>query len=96
MTDSPVAVWEHEDASVMLIDHMYDKMEEQILKTGLDKKDFNLVKALIKGDSSQYVRGENSDKAFLFDIVANKRNSFDIDKLDYLNRDLKHTNINSS
>lgn len=30
----------------------------------------------------------------MFDIVANKRNSFDLDKLDYLNRDLKHTNIN--
>ena len=33
---------------------------------------------------------------FLFDIVSNKRNSFDLDKLDYLNRDLIHTHINQS
>ena len=28
--------------------------------------------------------------------MANKRNSFDLDKLDYLNRDLKHTQINGA
>ena len=53
-----------------------------------------MIKALIKGDSSAYCQGENSEKRFLFDIVANKRNSFDIDKLDYLNRDLMHTKVN--
>lgn len=33
---------------------------------------------------------------FLFDIVSNHRCSFDLDKLDYLNRDLMHTKINTS
>ena len=33
---------------------------------------------------------------FLFDIVSNKQNSFDLDKLDYLNRDLEHTKINEA
>jgi len=37
-----------------------------------------------------------ANKAFLFDIVANKSNSFDLDKLDYLNRDTIHTQINQS
>lgn len=29
---------------------------------------------------------KNSERAFLFDIVANKRNSVDVDKFDYLAR----------
>ena len=33
---------------------------------------------------------------WLFDIVSNKKSSFDLDKLDYLNRDLLHTKINLS
>ena len=32
----------------------------------------------------------------LFDIVSNHKSSFDLDKLDYLNRDLMHTKINHS
>ena len=50
---------------------------------------------LVKGESERYKK-YNSHKLFLFDIVANKRNSFDLDKLDYLNRDLIHTHINQS
>ena len=60
---------------------------------GISKNDIQFVCDLVKGDSSRY-RRHNSDKLFLFDIVANKRNSFDLDKLDYLNRDLIHTQIN--
>ena len=62
---------------------------------GVSRKDIQLVCDLVKGDSSNY-KQHNSDKLFLFDIVANKRNSFDLDKLDYLNRDLIHTQINQS
>jgi HD superfamily phosphohydrolase len=52
-----------------------------------------LVQDLVKGDSSRFAHAE---RAFLFDIVANKSNSFDLDKLDYLNRDTIHTQINKS
>ena len=61
----------------------------------LGQSDFDLIKDLVKGESSRYTRS-NPEKMFLFDIVSNKRNSFDLDKLDYLNRDLKHTKINYS
>ena len=54
-----------------------------------------MIKDLVKGESANYSR-HNPEKRFLFDIVANKRNSFDLDKLDYLNRDLKHTRINEA
>lgn len=36
------------------------------------------------------------DKMFLFDIVNNQKSGFDLDKLDYINRDLVHTKINLS
>ena len=61
----------------------------------ISTKDIRLIQDLVKGESERYVNTyEGYNKAFLFDIVANKSNSFDIDKLDYLNRDLKHTQIN--
>ena len=62
---------------------------------GLNQMDFNLIKDLVKGDSARWEK-QNPEKMFLFDIVSNKRNSFDLDKLDYLNRDLKHTEVNKA
>lgn len=54
-----------------------------------------MIKDLIKGDHSRYWN-ENPEKKWLFDIVSNHTSSFDLDKLDYLNRDLLHTRINQS
>lgn len=55
----------------------------------------SLIQDLVKGESDRYAK-RNPDKMFLFDIVSNHRCSFDLDKLDYLNRDLMHTKINTS
>ena len=87
--------WEHEDASSMLIDYTHDQLGEQADQIGLTKKDIQLIQEFVKGDSERYER-INKQKVFLFDLVSNKRNSFDLDKLDYLNRDLIHTQINQS
>ena len=62
---------------------------------GLGQADFTLIKELVKGGGGHFAQ-QHPEKTFLFDIVSNKRNSFDLDKLDYLNRDLKHTNINEA
>ena len=72
----------------MLIQHVFDEKQDKLGE--LSQQDCQLIKDLVKGDSSNYAR-HNPTKRFLFDIVSNKRNSFDLDKLDYLNRDLKHT-----
>ena len=79
----------------MLIQYMYDQNEDSMRQIGLDQDSFTLIKDLIKGESTRYARSQ-PEKLFLFDIVSNKRNSFDLDKLDYLNRDLKHTQINKA
>jgi len=36
------------------------------------------------------------ERGFLFDIVANKRNSVDVDKFDYISRDCHHVGIKTS
>mmetsp|Transcript_2740 Transcript_2740/g.3774 ORF Transcript_2740/g.3774 Transcript_2740/m.3774 type:complete len:81 (-) Transcript_2740:973-1215(-) len=80
----------------MLIQNIYDRNEEVInAEVGLQQSDFTLIKELVKGESSRYM-AQHPEKRFLFDIVSNKRNSFDLDKLDYLNRDLQHTGINDA
>lgn len=54
-----------------------------------------LIQDLVLGESQRYTR-EHPDKMWLFDIVSNKKCGLDLDKLDYLNRDLVHTKINLS
>eukprot|EP00123_Amoebidium_parasiticum_P001617 comp12758_c0_seq1/m.7879 comp12758_c0_seq1/g.7879 ORF comp12758_c0_seq1/g.7879 comp12758_c0_seq1/m.7879 type:complete len:567 (-) comp12758_c0_seq1:101-1801(-) len=94
-------LWKHEKGSVMLFDHMIEDLEAQAdgndespLVTCLTKNDRNLIKALILGDRDMAV-GEDREKLWLFDIVANQRNSVDVDKFDYLARDSYNTGINS-
>lgn len=87
--------WEHEDASQMLIWNVFEENEDTITsKLGMDREDFKLIQELVKGESQRYT--QSNGKKFLFDIVSNKHNSFDLDKLDYLNRDLVHTGINQA
>eukprot|EP01117_Protostelium_nocturnum_P016600 TRINITY_DN6606_c0_g1_i1.p1 TRINITY_DN6606_c0_g1~~TRINITY_DN6606_c0_g1_i1.p1 ORF type:complete len:471 (-),score=132.19 TRINITY_DN6606_c0_g1_i1:39-1451(-) len=71
--------WHHEDMSKTMFDYMVD--DNQI---DISKEDSNLVKELISGKNRGAQRNE---KKFLFDIVANMRNSIDVDKFDYLARD---------
>ena len=71
-------------------DDLNHKYEDFILPS-----EIKLIQDLVKGDPKNYTQME-AGKAFLFDIVANKSNSFDLDKLDYLNRDTIHTQINES
>jgi HD superfamily phosphohydrolase len=66
---------------------MIDEYNLDIEKDELDKK---FICQLIQGKPKEY----DSDKNWMFEIVANKRNSFDVDKLDYLCRDNYHCGLN--
>lgn len=41
-------------------------------------------------------QGRGKEKAFLYEIVNNERNGFDVDKLDYLKRDAYHAGVSMS
>ena len=78
--------WSHEDMSC-------DMFEWLVEDNGVDlsPKIVQKVKDLISSNDSGYKQNK-----FLFDIVANKRNSVDVDKFEYLMRDSKNTGISAS
>ena len=59
----------------------------------IDRRDMQLVKQLISGRPSVGGCGLPSFPMYLFDIVNNRANGIDVDKLDYLQRDTLYTNV---
>ncbi|RXW22620.1 hypothetical protein EST38_g3245 [Candolleomyces aberdarensis] len=80
--------WQHERGSEMMFDYIVKNY-----KIPLSDKDVRFVKALIAGDPTQC---DASEKPFLFDIIANKRNGLDVDKFDYIQRDSHMTGTSFS
>ncbi|KAI8089448.1 uncharacterized protein BX664DRAFT_297172 [Halteromyces radiatus] len=81
--------WSHEQASEMMLEYLIEDNHIDI-----DSQQTNLIKDLIAGaprSKSQY-----EDRGFLFDIVANKKNSVDVDKFDYIERDAQNLGLRSS
>jgi HD superfamily phosphohydrolase len=76
--------WCHEDGSLMMLDYLIDDNNIDI-----EKEDVQFIKDLIKGE-------EFSDRRFLNQIVANHKNSIDVDKFDYLQRDSVNLGYKSS
>ncbi|KAF9906960.1 SAM domain and HD [Linnemannia zychae] len=83
----PGSKWTHEQGSEMMLEYLIDDNHLDI-----DREDINFMKDLIMGER----RGNSQRHAFLFDIVSNKRNSLDVDKYDYLQRDCYNVGIKSS
>lgn len=69
--------WSHEEASVMLFNYIVDNSS-----LTLEREDIRHIEDMVMGR-------RHGQKPFLAEIVANKINSIDVDKFDYLNRD-KH------
>lgn len=71
--------WKHEDASELMFEAMLKENEIE-----MPQQDIAFVRDLIAGIDRH---PENQEKAYLFEIVANKRNGIDVDKFDYIARD---------
>ncbi|KAE9386514.1 hypothetical protein BT96DRAFT_1006007 [Gymnopus androsaceus JB14] len=70
----PNLKWTHEEASEMMLDFLIAQK-----KIVIPLKDVVFIKALIAGDHDRC----KVERAFLFDIVVNKRNGLDVDKYDH-------------
>ncbi|XP_043110540.1 uncharacterized protein LOC122355940 isoform X3 [Puntigrus tetrazona] len=86
--------WEHENASVDMFKHMVEKngLKKVMEQYGLDPdEDIVFIGQLIKKERE--VSQRSAEKAFLYEIVANKVNGIDVDKWDYLARDCHYLGI---
>lgn len=85
----PVPKWNHEVMSVTLVRRIMNRLPLE--RHGLCEEDINFVVLLIDGlrPGEPWPSNVNRPKGkrFLVDIVANKRNGIDVDKLDYFMRD---------
>eukprot|EP00127_Corallochytrium_limacisporum_P006384 Clim_evm95s225 gene=Clim_evmTU95s225 len=84
-------LWKHEDASIKMLYHLIECNElwPQLELFGLNPQDVEIIADLIcpSKELSKTDLKVPYEKAFLYDIVANKRSGIDCDKLDYFVRD---------
>eukprot|EP01103_Thecamoeba_quadrilineata_P014178 TRINITY_DN4153_c0_g1_i1.p1 TRINITY_DN4153_c0_g1~~TRINITY_DN4153_c0_g1_i1.p1 ORF type:complete len:473 (+),score=37.58 TRINITY_DN4153_c0_g1_i1:83-1501(+) len=78
--------WCHEQMSQKMLNFLID---DNYLDYSEDDRKF--MSSLISGS-----RFNSHEKPFLFDIVANSRNSIDVDKFDYIARDCYYLGVKSS
>ncbi|KAI8872064.1 HD-domain/PDEase-like protein [Ramicandelaber brevisporus] len=76
----------HEEASERMLDYLVDENNIDI-----ERDDVRFIQDLVRGRRRHQL--EDDGKMFLFDIVANNRNSIDVDKFDYLERDCMNSGL---
>ncbi|KAF4690465.1 SAM domain and HD [Perkinsus olseni] len=98
---------EHEQVSLKLLDAIVDRLATEGKPLPLNDADVNFIKNCIdppkptklvelKESSKEAFLlevGRPVAKAFLLDIVANKRTGLDVDKFDYIMRDCHHSGV---
>lgn len=82
----PSITWEHEEGSKMLFEHLIDENSIDIEE---DQK--KLIQSLILGEEKLH-----TEYPWIYQIVANKKNSIDVDKFDYICRDTYHIGLQSA
>ncbi|XP_047470044.1 deoxynucleoside triphosphate triphosphohydrolase SAMHD1-like isoform X3 [Penaeus chinensis] len=89
--------FEHEKMSCKMFDHLLreNNIMQDFENAGLGEKDVQFIKDLILGAKpSEEKNGRTAAKAFLFEIVNNRRTGADVDKWDYFLRDCHGLGIN--
>ncbi|XP_047470194.1 deoxynucleoside triphosphate triphosphohydrolase SAMHD1-like [Penaeus chinensis] len=87
----------HEEMSCKMFDHLLreNNIMQDFIRAGLGEKDVQFIKDLILGAKpSEEKNGRKAAKAFLFEIVNNRRTGADVDKWDYFLRDCHGLGIN--
>jgi len=89
--------WLHEKSSIDMLDFLIQDNDLMPVfeKYGFNHQDIIFIKELIYGplgEKGEYV-GRGPEKQFLYEIVANKISSIDVDKWDYFLRDNLAMNI---
>jgi HD superfamily phosphohydrolase len=80
---NPNSTYSHEQMSIDMIDYMIEDNNIDI-----EKEDSNLIKNIIMGAKKGVKKIDKRE--YMYEIVANKNNCIDVDKLDYLSRDMHH------
>lgn len=86
----PQSNWTHEKGSEMMLESLINEASIHELSTD----DVKFIKDLISGEPATNI--ERRERLYLYDIVANKRNSLDVDKFDYIPRDCYYTGLKHS
>ena len=86
--------WRHEDGSSMMFNHILIandiRLEDYDLDPAVDKL---FIEEMIRGTEATRRQGRVTSKHWLYDIVNNIRSGLDVDKLDYLMRDMTMANV---
>jgi len=75
--------YNHESMSIKMIDYLIDDNN-----IDLDKQDINFIKELIISAKLKHNSNNMYHQRYLYEIVANGINCIDVDKFDYLSRDM--------
>ena len=79
--------WDHEKFGGEIIKYLIDDNHIE----GIDNDMLKLINSLI--DGSKLNSKTYDDYKFIYQIVANKENSIDVDKFDYIQRDIYHSGV---
>ena len=76
--------WDHEKFGGEIIQYLIDENNIE----GIDKDELKLINSLIEGNNIH-----KTEYNWIYQIVANKENSIDVDKFDYIQRDIYHSGV---
>lgn len=77
--------WDHEEFGGKIIKYLIDENRIEEIDNDMLKK----INSLIEGSNLN----NNTEYKWIYQIVANKENSIDVDKFDYIQRDIYHSGV---
>ncbi|RHY03180.1 hypothetical protein DYB36_007911, partial [Aphanomyces astaci] len=84
LVPSPHSSYSHEDMSLRMLEYLVDDNS-----IDMDTHDIRFVQQIIQGAKRTH-QARVDGRDFLYEIVANGRNCIDVDKFDYLARDMEN------